>query len=349
MVLTKLPHDPLLDLDPWVGQRSASFKFRRFNGVTGEVLPELHPIREGTLTHDTKKTIKRQLSLPLGVLDSAAINPISDRIDLYMTFRGSVEYPLGRYMFTDQSRRVYQNGELAQVVLNDEMFLVDQQIEFGISAAGTPIDQAVKSILDPLPINFTVDSSEFSSGESWGIGAFRGSVLEALATSGDYFSPWFGHDHKLHFVRTFDPAMEIPDLDFDNGNKVIREGIIASDELLTAPNLFIVTSNIDNDAEVVGRAEVPPGAPHSFANRGFYIVKHEDMQLTSSDQASAVATGLMIRQTIFETVTLNTAPDPRHDSYNVIQWRGEKWLELAWSMQLAEGGAMSHYLRRAYR
>ena len=74
----------------------------------------------------------------------------------------------------------------------------------------------------------------------------------------------------------------------------------------------------------------------------------ENLQVADADQARAVARGIGIRQTVFERVSLTTAPDPRHDSYNVVVWQGEKWLELAWSMALVEGGTMNHLLRKGY-
>ena len=99
---------------------------------------------------------------------------------------------------------------------------------------------------------------------------------------------------------------------------------------------------------IVAFADVPANAPNSFTNRGFYISQVRTLQLASSSQAIAVANGLANRGTVFETVTLSTAPDPRHDSYDVIHWNGSLWLELAWTMSLLEGGAMSHTLRKGY-
>jgi hypothetical protein len=111
----------------------------------------------------------------------------------------------------------------------------------------------------------------------------------------------------------------------------------------------MVTSNTNVDtAPIVGVATVPPTAPNSFTNRGFYITQAQTLQLFSVAQAQAVAAGLANRFTVFETVNLNTLPDPRHDSYDVIFWNGSFWLELAWSMNLTPGGLMGHTLRKAY-
>ena len=95
-------------------------------------------------------------------------------------------------------------------------------------------------------------------------------------------------------------------------------------------------------------ADVPATAPNSIPNRGFVIANVQDLQLTDLDQATAVVNGIAQRFTIFEQVSISTPPDPRHDAYNIINWQGEHWLELAWNMPLTEGRAMSHLLRKAY-
>jgi len=349
--LTNIPTDPLLDLDPWVGQRQCTFRFNRINGVTGEILGQIYPIRGATLTHDTTRTIKRQLNLDLGAVDTASINVISDRILVYMVFPNGTEYPLGKYMFTDQSERVFTSGRLGNVALNDEMFLVDQQITKGVVGDQAPTMSVVQDILNALPITYVMEPSALPAVGSWTAGTGRGSIVESLAKTGDYFSPWFGNDTTMHWIRSFDPSDgRLPDFDFDRGNQVLRAGITQTSDLITAPNKFVVISNSPTDPSnpVVGEAFVNPSAPHSVVNRGFEVPEVQDLQLADAAQAAVVAQNLANRQTIFERVTLSTAPDPRHDSYNVIRWQEALWLELAWSMALVEGGAMGHLLRKVY-
>ncbi len=254
---------------------------------------------------------------------------------------------------TDNTRQVFTSGKLGSMSLNDEMFLVDQQVTTGVSSdqAGTGINVLIPRVLAGLPILFQQEPTPFNTQESWSVGTGRGAILEALAVSGDYFSPWFGNDSQLHFIRSFDPATKIPQFDYDSGNQVLRAGIVESDNLLTAPNRFIVISNLagNSSVPVFGDASVPQSAPHSVKNRGFEVASVQDLQIQDSGQAQAAAQNLANRQTIFETVVLATPPDPRHDSYDVIRWQGELWLELSWSMALTEGGQMNHLLRKAYR
>jgi hypothetical protein len=353
MTLTKFPPDPLLDLDPWVGQRQASFRFHLIDGVTGENKGDITPLRGASLVHDTSRTIKRQLSMNFGVRDTAFVNTVRDRVLLFMVFPDGTEYPLGRYMFTDSSRQIFTSGKLGNVMLNDEMFLVDQQITTGVDARFVGVDVAINRTLADLPITFRTESTSYQSVESWNIGTGRGQILQSLSLSGDYFSPWFDNTGVLRFIRSFDPGTLgiIPDFDFDAGNKVMRNSIVETDDLLTAPNVFIVISNsaTDTTTAAVGTAKVAATAPHSVENRGFEVPQVEDLQVPDVEAAQAVANNLVNRQTVFERVAINTAPDPRHDSYNVIKWQDDLWLELAWSMALTEGGQMGHLLRKAYK
>jgi len=361
VTLTNFPFDPLLDLAPWLGQRQASFRFDLINRVSGIHLGEVHPLRSASLSHDTTAVIKRKLSIALGVNDTADINPITDMIRLTMVFPGGQEYPLGEYVFTDSTYQLFTSGQLSNMVLNDMMFIVDQQIETTFSGRddsrpsaftnGTDISVTLENLLRDQPIRITIEESEFITTDSWSAGTMRGQIIEALCLTGDYFSPWFGNDGVLHFIRSFNPALKIPDFDWDEGNQVLRSSITQTSNVLTAPNRFIVISNAPTDSNVPtsGTADVPVNAPHSIENRGFVIPLVTDLQALTGDQCTAIATNLVQRQSVIQTTTVTTAPDPRHDSYNVINWQGELWLELGWSMTLTEGQPMSHTLRKAYR
>jgi len=356
-----------LDMPSWIGQRSSTFKFVLINAVEAQPPIELHPLLEPvpTLTHDTSRTIKRQIQgLTFGVVESALLNVIQSRILLYMVIGGET-FPLGRYMFSDRSRLVYTNGRITNATMFDEMFIVDQQLEDSFSPTTDPsgvaqggfggafCDRAIRSLLRDLPVVLDIEPTPYTTIGSWPAGTTRGQVIEQLSLDGDWFSPWFGNDTKMHFVRSFDPATRLPTFDLDAGNRVITNSIIESDDLITAPNRFIIVSNgVSSDSAaavpVVGRADVPTTAPHSIANRGFVIPSVQERQIDSSQQAAAIAQNVALRQTVFERTELATPPDPRHDSYDVIQWMGEKWLELAWTMPLREGTAMGHLMRKVY-
>jgi len=352
MVFTTLPFDERLDLADHRGQRVATFTWQLVDGITDGPLGDLHPIRTPpTISHDTSTAIKRSISgFNLGAADTAAINPLTDRVRPYMLI-GGVSYPLGRFMFTNDSRITSTGGELSNDLLADEMFVVDQQISTGFTSDGN-VNVAVTDMVAGLPIlTPLIQPSPYPAAGGWSVGVRRGQILDELATQGDYFTPWFDNNGRMRMVRTFDPATAVPQFDWDAGNTIIREPApVRTSDILSAPNRFIVISNSSSATAgpIVGTYDVPPSAPHSIARRGFVIPAVFDAQLTDPTQASAAAANLGIRQTIFERFELATAPDPRHDSYDVIHWQGVNWLELAWSINCLEGAPMQHLIRRGY-
>lgn len=350
MTLITTPESPIFDR--CYGQRTATFRFDAVDAVTG-YRTQVYPIRDSVpvLTHDTERTITRQITgLLFGVADTALLNIISSRLEVSMLIKGET-FPLGRYIFNSQIRLRYSSGILSNASAFDEMFIVDQQLEQSFAASGV-VSANIIRLLAGLPITYTLEPTVYTSNGSWYGGSARGYAVEQLAIDGDYFSPWFDNTNIMRFIRSFDPAVSIPTFDFDVPGRVMSDRIIETDDLITAPNRFIVISNgtstEDTDTPTAGRYDVPASAPHSILNRGFVIPSVEDRQLSSSTQADAVARNLGLRQTIFERVELTTPPDPRHNSYDILRWQGANWLETAWSMPLIEGGQMQHIARKAY-
>jgi hypothetical protein len=339
-----------LDQAPWVGQRSNTLQFRVVD-ADGFHKRNITPIRSnGSLTHDTTRTIKRNITLALGVDDSAFINPVSDRLLIDFIVPGVGTYPLGRYIFIDPTSVNYEDGrQLLSTPLNDEMFLVDQPITQGFSGDdASPVSTLIPQVLRGLPITFNAGYTQWGTKQSYSIGTNRGQILTQLALSGGYWSPWFDNNGILQFLPSFDPAQQIPDFDFDTGTAVMGQTFTSTTNLLTAPNRYIV---ISNSAEGLGPAsgtvDVPDSAPNSIVNRGFVIAQVVQLQATDQSQARGMAFTQANQGTIIETVTLTTAIDPRHDSYNVIRWQGDLWLELAWTINF--DGTMTHTLRKAYQ
>lgn len=354
--LTNESADSLLDLDDWIGQRAETYRFELVDAVTG-YRREVYPIANTvpTLSHDVGRTIKRQISnLLLGVEDTPYLNTISSRVEVFMELGGR-SYPLGQYIPNGQLRIESTGGTQSVQSFYDNGFIVDQELPeaFGSLVNGEALTKTIARLLTPLPITFELEASVFGDTVSWSAGTRRGYVVEQLALDGDWFPPWFDNANVMRWIRTFDPATAIPTFDFDAGNKVIRGTVNRSDDLIDAPNRFVVISNGissvgANSTAVVGRYDVPDSAPHSITNRGFVLTKTETRQLYSVEQANAVARSLGQQKTIFETLNISTAPDPRHDGYDVIRWQGVNWLELSWTLPLVAGSTMNHVARRAY-
>ncbi len=346
------PQPPQLVLDDYIGIRTSTFRFRLFQGVTGEDLGEITPyVSSPTLSHNTGRTVKRTLSLDLGVADSSAINPITDRIDVSMVIEGLGEFPLGRYMFTDDLQQVSTGGNQATVQLVDEMFMLDQPMDTAYSADHVIGDAAVLELISGYNLIPRIEPTSALAIAQASIGSNRTQVINSIAQQCGYFSPWMDNNHFFRMIDTFDPETVVPQFDYDTRHAVYVDSISRSTDIITAPNRFIVVDNgsSSQDEAIVGTYDVPPSAPYSVTQRGFVIPKVISMQVPSAFQADKLAAAFGVQNSITETINFTTPPDPRHDSYDVCLLEGQLWLERSWSMQLVEGGTMAHACTRFYR
>lgn len=359
-LLTTAVPNTLLDVPRWLGQRASTFSFELIDGVNGELKGFLNPSRNRTpvLSHDTDRSISRSLDLTFTPSDTIRFNALRDRVIVSMWLSDGTIWPLGRYMSTDKTTIVVSAGDYATVQLVDEMFIVDQKMASGFeptsffNVGNTPVASVYTSILEllePTGLPVDIEFSPFNTISTWGIGESRLSALKTLCTEGAYLAPWMGNDGRMKIIRSFDPLTKLPSIDIDTNARAYRDSIAKTDDLLNATNQFVVVSNSGLETTpVVGIYDVPSSAPHSIANRGFAIPDVYDIVAQTPSQALAIAQTIAQQQVIFERVDLDTPNDPRHDSYDVVRWAGENWLELAWRMELAEGGGMGHTLRKVY-
>jgi hypothetical protein len=385
---------PVLPFDapPGLAQQAYTFQFKLVDGVTGQfkrfLTPKVDTVPQ--LSHDSTRTIKRQVSLQLAVSDTSAVDVIRDRVFISMVLSDGTTYPLGKYTFSTNQKSLSTGGRQSTPTLMDEELIIDENtvsafppsdltertatIQKNIASFGTVISIPVNCnnlahvLLSLYGLTGVIEVSPFYTTATWSFGTSGLSILSDVATFGDFFPPWMGNDGLLHMIRTFDPALAVPDFDWDAYPHVYADTITEEDDLLAAPNRFIVVSNTAasnqdttstnpdgstlptqaTNLTIIGTYDVPVNAPHSIKNRGFVVSQVSNLQLDAQDQAIAVARTIGIQSTIYQRTTLTTFPDPRHDSYNVIRWQGQNWLELAWSMDLVAGGQMQHTLRRTY-
>lgn len=364
LTLVDAEYNPVLNLEDWIGQVAYSYRFELIHGVTGDFVTELNPLHSSTpsISHDVTRTTKRTLSpLLLGYDDTAAVDSVAHRVDVYMVVQG-VDYPLGRYAFTSQTIIHSTAGNMSSCTLADEMFIVDKKLDrgftmmnvtFGDAVHGLDsVETALARLLKGFPVTFTVEPTTYYSLGSWAAGTNRGQIIDTLALDGDYMQPWFDNDHVLRFIRTFDPSTVIPDFNWDERQVVLRDSLTTGNDLIESPNRIIVVNNGDGEggfgAPIYGSYDVPASSPTSITNIGFVIPATFDMRVSTSSQARRIATNIGQRGLVSERVEIATVPDPRHDSHNVIQWQGENWLELGWSLPLTPGADMKHSLRKAY-
>ena len=357
--------DRLLDLEASVGQRVSTFRYELLNGLTGIRIGDVHPLRSTipVLVHNTQNTIMRTLTgVNFGVDDTAQMNPLTDRIRVFMMINlpdgTQEEFPLGRYMYDSFTRQTTTGGDLSQNGLFDEMFIIDQAMTSGFSCiAHEQVEDAIKRLLAPLVdaglIRIQLAGSGIVAGGSWPSGTSRAQVLSDLCKQGGYFQPWFDNDGIMQAILSFNPADVLPTYDFDLSQVVYRNTISYTNDFLDAPNQYVVVNNSGTTTSAssvgsVGIYNVPSAAPWSAQNRGFVIPKQIELQASADGSVQGIANTIAQQSIVFERVQLSTAPDPRHDSYDVIRWQDQQWMEISWSMQLQEGAPTLRTIRKAY-
>lgn len=353
----------LLDLS--ASSRGASWRFDIYdNDESMGSLSLVDRDAPPTLSVDTSRAVKRSLTnVNLAPNEIDEIDVVRWSVKLVMMLSDGTEWPQGVFRWADVSRPIFSNmggvtfsGGACNLV--DQLMIVDQSLDHSVSyPPGANITDAIADLLAELPIQFEVLASSAvvnpsTEAISWTIGTSRLKIINELALMIGYHELYFDNDGVAKLGPMPDPfSTAFGDvLQYPEGQRTFFGTCTRSTNLLDLPNRFIVVNNGATSVPVYGQCDVPPEAPHSFENRGFFVTHVEQMQgLTSSADADFAARALC-RQWRFpyETVEFSGPPDPRHDHYNIVNFEGDLFLELSHSMRLRDGENHSHVLRRTY-
>lgn len=344
-----------------VTRRAASWRFLLLDTAL-KPLGELEVDRGNppTLSTDTSRAVKRSCSnvtfMPGAIAD---VDVIRDRVSVTMVLEDGSEWPQGVFLFSDVSRFVFTAGiEIGAVNLVDQLLIVDQQLDQSFALRpGDSITDGIIDLLVPLPVTVVVDPSSavVSSAQeaiSWPAGTSRLRVINELATQVGYHELFFDNDGigQLHLMPNPESAPDAVVLSYPVGRRTYFGTVTRSTDLLELPNRFVVVNNGATDVPIFGLYDVPDSAPHSAVNRGFVISHVEQLQGidTAADAQRAALSLARAWRWAYETVEFVGPPDPRHDTYDVVDFEGTRYLEIGWSLPLQEGADMRHHVRRTY-
>jgi hypothetical protein len=326
--------------------------------ATLAVIGTLNPARDPVprITNDTSRTIKRALSgLRVPATEAAAVDPFRDRIRARWVIEDDpAVYPLGVFLFADQNQIVRSYGTDLDLELVDQTFIIDQPLLEGVSyGIGTPVGATLALLAADagVPSFYVAPSSvTLQRPATWPGGTSLYRVLADLCLLEGFTPPFFDNEGTLRLVDAPDPELAPATRLYPPGSPIIDPSIVRTDDLLTAPNRWVVVDNGATAGPVVGVYELPSTAPHSFFNRGFHVTQWVEQQgLESVAAAVAAAKALALTDPDgVERASFSTVVDPRHDTYDVVEFAGARWLEESWSMDLRAGGAQSHQLRALY-
>lgn len=355
----------LLTLDGW-GQRAESFAFDlldKQNSFLGELSVDADS--PPSITNNINRSVKRAMNglvLPPSV--TADINTLTNRVKPHMVMQDGTRYPLGVFLFADASRRLQMSGSVDLSFVGDayttEGSMLDLLATIDQGSRGVNFYGPGHSIFDALVqqldaagvIEYEIDATDAQIGDwvVWKPNTNRLKVINELCAMAGFYSLYFDNDGVAQ-ARTV-PSMSAvePTLTYDAGRNVIAGSIVETDDQLDSPNTYLVVNSGFTEAAIWGEWQVPSDAPHSYANRGFYVVKEYDVQGVESN-AQARQTAKARGQADYATyrwVNFRSAIDPRHDTFDIVGWKGEKYREQGWTIPLRAGAEMSHELRRVW-
>lgn len=344
----------LLDLDG-IAQRSSSFRFEVLNAGLQRVGTINPVLGSGTITNDGGRAVHRTLEgLRIPASEAYSLDTIAHRIRPLMILETGTRKSLGVFLVADASwtRRSYGSDLAATLV--DQGLILDQEGENGYGfPPGTNVGAALRQVLQQSPVpSFTIDATSVTLGAwtVWPPDAHVIQVVNDLARLASFYPIYFDNDGVGRVKAVPDLASSTPMAVYEAGGRIIDGSISESNDLLTAPNRYRVINTGSADAPIFGSWDIPDTAPHSRGRRGFTITKTIEMQgiATRADaEAAAKAAGQQDAST-YAWATFSSPPDPRHDTFDVVRFLGNRWREQSWKFPLREGGAMQHDLRRVY-
>lgn len=168
-------------------------------------------------------------------------------------------------------------------------------------------------------------------------------AMKALCDLAGWLPPYFDNNGVLTIKPPPDINNLIPDHVYPGG-RVLRDTIVENDNLLNAPNVYVVTCSGPSSGEITASAEVAQYLPFSVYNRRFEIVSVTRVQgLTSTSQAQRMANTLAAGAGVgFKSIQFEATADPRHDLFQTVEWNGFMYRETQWSLKLRPGGSHSH-------
>lgn len=310
----------------------------------------------GSLTWDGRARIQRVVrGVQFDASDWEAINPFRDRLKLLWVENSGDTTPLGVFHVAQLPKK-YIDKDFSgnpEPYLVDGGFFLDQPSVQGFSGRlGERLSDVMARICDQAGVTSRVISP---CGEFCGepimapAGTSYARSLAGVARLANFLPPHFDRNGVLTLTQP--PSLSSPPVAAYGPEDVVRESRVADDNLLDAPNVFVVIGSGASESEIVAEVEVPVSAPHSIANRGGrrVVAVRSEQGIDSYAQALRIASQMALVQVAdFETVSFQTFPNPLHDCYGVVELHGTNYRETSWTLPLSAGETMmGHNVDRA--
>lgn len=321
------------------------------NTVIGTVYPSQS--RSPVITNDTRQAIKRILTgVKFDVADTANINPLKDRLRPFLIVDG-IQYPIGVFLFVDYPKFRHSFGIDSMASLVDQGLILDQDMRTSFAVAqGANLSIAISMLLDRYSLfDRSIEASTFIGGQGalfWPAGTKGTKVVNDIAALCGFLPVYWDNNGKAILRSVPNPNVTTPAFIHTN---VQQDSIMEADVPLDVPNRYTVIDSGVTDSVITATYTVPDSAPHSFANRGWFV----DKVITAQGLGTTAVALNLAKQNAdtdiqgFQQYAFNTPIDPRHDTFDVVRLLNVNYLERRWSWTMNQNNAMTHDLVRVYR
>lgn len=312
---------------------------------------------ENNVNRDTKRTLS---GIVLTGDDAALFDPWSERLQVIVEYpqRPGLEYPLGVFLPATADENLSTAADTTAVDYHDQTLILRQgrRTTYNIAAGGL-LTAALAALA--AEVNLTVTSIDASTKTAlvpmtWPPGTTRFDIMATICTALGYYSPYFTNAGVLRCKAVPDLTAATPDDIYylDERSRILKNSITKPTQSFDTPNTYLVTSSGPNNSAVFGSYSVPSTAPHSVANRGYEVVETVAVQgLASNADCTTAAQALASQQTTYDSVSFVGWPDPRHDTFDVVEFDSLMYREQSWVWTQGSGSSpttMGHEIRKVY-
>lgn len=350
----------LLDLDD-VSVRTDEIRFELLDN-TNQWIRDIHPeYAKASISNQTGQGIKRALSgVVIAPDEFDLIDVIAHRIRPSWILENGNALPLGIFLFADDRARRYSFGSIRDASLVDQGLILDQPPATSLGwAQGFSTRDAMIETAEAAGItDYEFDYTAHTLGTALTFPATQqntyAKILDNLCGLAGFHPAYFDNSGRLRGRVVPDISVAVPTLVYGattaSGARVLSGSMVETSDLLTAPNQIRVVDPTVTEGGVVATYNIPDSAPHSIAKRGFAVPRILEAPGVGNADAALDFARAWDASTpkSYATVEFASPADPRHDTFDLITYRGETYVELGWTLALAAGGPMTHKAQRVY-
>lgn len=308
---------------------------------------EIHPSTTGQLSYDDGNSSRYELKGLVFLPTSMRIfNPSTDYLQVYLIIDEGT-YNFGRYYATSLSRQKdvilspedEEISDLVHIDFADGFVKLQQSTEAPIVVlSGADPSDIMRDAAEMAGFPTAIAASESLMGSDTAWDAFTSlyEVVDSVYPIAGHRAPWISFAGVFRSIAARQGTIEpitLESLDPVAGTVTISE------TFLSAPNRVVV---YDDAAEypLVGVWNAPASAPHSFANRGYYVTQAEAQQGLANIAAATAAAATIGEQLTARTLNASVFPTPALDGPKVLEYDGSFWLIRSWSLGTEPGAVL---------